>query len=163
MSIQLTGRHHQRINPMADTKKVAKKATEKIDKKDLYSQIDKFLSDESNQVKTFNKGDIVEGDVVDVREGMVIVDIGYKSEGIVAGRELKSETLDWRELKPGDKVLVYVVKPEDEEGQLILSIRRTQQASIWLTLDKAKKENDIVETVVVEANNGGLIVEISKN
>ena len=99
---------------MADTKKVAKKATEKIDKKDLYSQIDKFLSDESNQVKTFNKGDIVEGDVVDVREGMVIVDIGYKSEGIVAGRELKSETLDWRELKPGDKVLVYVVKPEDE-------------------------------------------------
>ncbi len=147
---------------MADTKKVAKKATEKIDKKDLYSQIDKFLSDESNQVKTFNRGDIVEGDVVDVREGMVIVDIGYKSEGIVAGRELKSETLDWRTLKPGDKVLVYVVKPEDEEGQLILSIRRTQQASTWLTLDKAKKENDIVETVVVEANNGGLIVEIGK-
>lgn len=148
---------------MADIKKVAKKATEKINNnKDLYSQIDKFLSDKENQVKTFNRGDIVEGDVVDVREGMVIVDIGYKSEGIVAGRELKSDTLDWRELVPGDKVLVYVVKPEDDEGQLILSIRRTQQASTWLTLDKAKKENDIVEAIVVEANNGGLIVEIGK-
>jgi small subunit ribosomal protein S1 len=163
MSIQLTGRHHQRINPMADTKKVAKKATEKIDKKDLYSQIDSFLSDKDNQVKTFNRGDIVEGDVVDVREGMVIVDIGYKSEGIVAGRELKSETLDWRTLKPGDKILVYVVKPEDDEGQLILSIRRTQQASTWLTLEKAKQNNDVVDTVVVEANNGGLIVEIGKD
>ena len=148
---------------MADTKKVAKKATEKIDKKDLYSQIDSFLSDKDNQVKTFNRGDIVEGDVVDVREGMVIVDIGYKSEGIVAGRELKSETLDWRTLKPGDKILVYVVKPEDDEGQLILSIRRTQQASTWLTLEKAKQNNDVVDTVVVEANNGGLIVEIGKD
>lgn len=147
---------------MADIKNVAKKATEKIDNKDLYLQIDKFLSDKEHQIKTFNRGDIVEGDVVDVRAGMVIVDIGYKSEGIVAGRELKSDSFDWRELVPGDKVLVYVVKPEDEEGQLILSIRRTQQASTWLTLDKAKKENDVVETIVVEANNGGLIVEIGK-
>lgn len=147
---------------MADIKSVARKATEKIDNKDLYLQIDKFLSDKEHQIKTFNRGDIVEGDVVDVRAGMVIVDIGYKSEGIVAGRELKSDSFDWRELVPGDKVLVYVVKPEDEEGQLILSIRRTQQASTWLTLDKAKKENDVVETIVVEANNGGLIVEIGK-
>jgi len=149
---------------MAETKKVATKKVAKVQtNKDLYSQIDSFLSDKANQVKTFNKGDIVEGEVVDVREGMVIVDIGYKSEGIVAGRELKSETLDWRDLKPGDKILVYVVKPEDDEGQLILSIRRTQQASTWLTLEKAKKENDVVESVVVEANNGGLIVEIGKD
>lgn len=142
---------------------VIKKAPRVENREEMYSQIDSFLSNKENQVKTFNKGDIVEGEVVDVREGMVIVDIGYKSEGIVAGRELKSETVDWRELKAGDKVLVYVVKPEDEEGQLILSIRRTQQASTWLTLEKARKENDVVETVVVEANNGGLIVEIGKD
>jgi len=142
---------------------VTKKAPRVENREEMYSQIDSFLSNKENQVKTFNKGDIVEGEVVDVREGMVIVDIGYKSEGIVAGRELKSETVDWRELKAGDKVLVYVVKPEDEEGQLILSIRRTQQASTWLTLEKARKENDVVETVVVEANNGGLIVEIGKD
>ncbi|MHC1716643.1 MAG: 30S ribosomal protein S1 [Candidatus Dojkabacteria bacterium] len=131
--------------------------------KDLYSQIDSFLSDKSNQIKTFSRGDIVEGEVVDTRDGLVVVDVGYKSEGIVAGRELKSETLDWRDLKVGDKILVYVVKPEDEEGQLVLSIRRTQQASAWITLEKAKKDNDVVETIVVEANNGGLIVEIGKD
>ena len=130
--------------------------------KDLYSQIDEYLEDKSKQIKQFSRGDIVEGTVVDVREGLVIVDIGYKSEGIVAGRELKSDTLDWTKLEPGDKVLVYVVKPEDEEGQLILSIRRTQQASAWINLEKAKENNEVVETEVVEANNGGLIVEISQ-
>ncbi len=135
-----------------------------VDKnKDLYSQIDSFLSDKSNEIKKFSRGDIVEGKVVDVRDGLVVVDVGYKSEGIVAGRELKSETLDWRDLKVGDPILVYVVKPEDDEGQLVLSIRRTQQASAWITLEKAKKDNDVVETVVVEANNGGLIVEIGKD
>jgi small subunit ribosomal protein S1 len=129
---------------------------------DLYSQIDEYLDDKSKQIKQFSRGEIVEGTVVDVRDGLVIVDIGYKSEGIIAGRELKSETIDWTKLEPGDKVLVYVVKPEDEEGQLILSIRRTQQASAWITLEKAKENNEIVETEVVEANNGGLIVEISQ-
>jgi small subunit ribosomal protein S1 len=130
---------------------------------DSYSQIDKFLADSSNQIKTFSRGDIVEGTVVDVRDGLLVVDIGFKSEGIVVGKELKSEMIDWRELKVDDKVMVYVVKPEDEEGQLVLSIRRTQQATAWLNLEKAKEKNDVIETVVVESNNGGLIVEIGKD
>ena len=132
-------------------------------KQKLYTQIDEFLQDKSHEVKKYNRGDIVEGTVVDVRDGMVIVDVGYKSEGIVAGKELKSDTLDWTTLKVGDKILVYVVKPEDAEGQLVLSIRRTQQASAWITLEKAKKDNSVVNTTVVEANNGGLIVEIGKD
>lgn len=128
-----------------------------------YSQIDQFLSEEGSKIRKLSRGEIVEGTVVDVRDGYVVVDIGYKSEGIVAGRELKSDTLNWRELKVGDSILVYVVKPEDEEGQLVLSIRRTQQASAWINLEKAKKDNSVVETTVIEANNGGLIVEIGKD
>jgi len=130
--------------------------------KALYSQMDKFLADESNKLKTLSKGEIVKGKVVDIRNGIIIVDIGYKSEGIVAGRELKSETLDWTTLKPTDDILVYVVKPEDDKGQLVLSIRRTQQATLWIKLEKAKTDNEVVEAVVVEANNGGLIVELGK-
>lgn len=128
-----------------------------------YSQIDQFLSEEGSKIRKLSRGEIVEGTVVDVRDGYVVVDIGYKSEGIVAGRELKSDTLNWRDLKVGDSILVYVVKPEDEEGQLVLSIRRTQQASAWINLEKAKKDNSVVETTVIEANNGGLIVEIGKD
>lgn len=129
-----------------------------------YSRLNDFLDDNSNKLKQLSRGDIVEGEVVDVNinNGVVIVDVGYKSEGIIAGRELKSDTLDWTKLQVEDKVLVYVVKPEDEKGQLILSIRRTQQASAWLSLENAKKNNEVVEAVVVESNNGGLIVEIGK-
>ena len=128
-----------------------------------YAQIDQFLADQSHKIKKLSKGDIIEGDVVDVRDSYLVVDVGHKSEGIVAGRELKSDSFNWKDLKVGDKALVYVVKPEDEEGQLVLSIRRTQQASAWITLEKAKKDNDVVEAVVVESNNGGLIVEIGKD
>lgn len=140
---------------------MVKTKTENADKA-LYSQLDQFLADSSHKIKQLSRGDIVEGDIVDINNGVVIVDVGYKSEGVVAGRELKSDTMDWRTLKKGDKILVYVVKPEDDKGQLVLSIRRTQQASAWLSLENARKNNEVVEAVVVESNNGGLIVEIGK-
>ncbi len=128
----------------------------------LYSELDQFLADSSHKIKQLARGDIVEGEVVDINNGVVIVDVGFKSEGVVAGKELKSDTLDWTTLKVGDKILVYVVKPEDDKGQLVLSIRRTQQASAWLALENARRNNDVVEATVVESNNGGLIVEIGK-
>jgi len=128
----------------------------------MYSQLDSFLQDSSHRIKQVSKGDIVEGEVVDINNGVVVVDVGYKSEGIIAGKELKSEILDWTKLNVGDRILVYVVKPEDDKGQLVLSIRRTQQASAWLALENAKKNNEIVEATVAESNNGGLIVEIGK-
>lgn len=127
----------------------------------LYDKLDDFLSDASNKLPKLSSGDIVEGEIVDIRNGAVIVDVGYKSEGIVAGRELRSELVDPNSLKVGEKILVYVVRPEDEEGQLVLSIRRTQQAGVWIELEKAKEENSVVEATVVESNNGGVIVELS--
>ncbi len=140
---------------------IKKKDTDVKDKS-LYSELDQYLADSSHKIKQLAKGDIVEGDIVDINNGVVVVDVGFKSEGVVAGKELKSDTLDWTTLKTGDKILVYVVKPEDEKGQLVLSIRRTQQASAWLALENARKNNEVVEATVVESNNGGLIVEIGK-
>jgi small subunit ribosomal protein S1 len=141
----------------------ARKPAKKVEGSDMYSKFEEYISDSSNQLKTLSKGQIVEGKIVDIRPGLVVVDVGYKSEGIVAGRELKADNVDLAALKVGDPLLVYVVKPEDDEGQLILSIRRTQQAGLWLKLEEAKKANDVVEAVVVEANNGGLIVELGKD
>lgn len=143
---------------MVDTKV---KNTDVKDKA-MYSELDTFLSDDSHKIKQLNKGEIVEGEIVNINNGVIVVDVGFKSEGIIAGKELKSDILDWTKLSVGDKILVYVVKPEDEKGQLVLSIRRTQQASAWLSLENAKKSNEVVEATVVESNNGGLIVEIGK-
>ena len=125
-----------------------------------YAKLESFLSDKNNDLSKLSKGDVVEGTIMDIRPGSIVVDVGYKSEGIVAGKELKSEIVDLDKLKVGDKLLVYVVKPEDEEGRLVLSIRRTQQAGIWLSLIKAKDQNEIVDVTVIESNNGGLICEL---
>ncbi|MBI2356701.1 30S ribosomal protein S1 [Candidatus Dojkabacteria bacterium] len=129
----------------------------------LYSRLESYITDSSHQLKNLSKGDIVEGVVMDVRSGMLVIDVGYKSEGIVAGRELKADGFDLSTVKVGDTMLVYVVKPEDDQGQLVLSIRRTKQAGIWLKLEEAKLKNDVVEATVVESNNGGLIVELGKD
>jgi small subunit ribosomal protein S1 len=134
-----------------------------MDDTKLYSVLQSYVSDSAHQPKILNKGDIVEGTIVDIRPGIIVVDVGFKSEGIVAGRELKADGFDATLLKVGDTLLVYVVKPEDDKGQLILSVRRTQQAGTWLKLEEAKKKNDVVEATVVEANNGGLIVELGKD
>ena len=65
-------------------------------------------------------------------------------------------------MKVGDEILVYVVNPEDEDGQLVLSIRRTGQARRWLQLNEAKEANDIVEVEVIESNSGGLICSLGE-
>ncbi len=148
-----------------EVKVAVKEAPKKVvaENSDLYSKLESFISDSTNQLRTLSKGQILEGTVVDIRPDMLIVDVGYKSEGIVAGRELKSDAVDLEKLKAGDTLLVYVVKPEDDEGQLILSVRRTQQAGLWIKLEEAKKNNDAVEAIVVESNNGGLIVELGED
>ncbi|HRI05522.1 MAG TPA: S1 RNA-binding domain-containing protein [Candidatus Dojkabacteria bacterium] len=143
-------------------KKVEKKVIAP-ENSELYSQLESFITDSKNQLRNLSKGDIVEGVVVDVRPGMLVVDVGYKSEGIVAGRELKVDGFDPMSVNVGENLLVYVVKPEDDSGQLVLSVRRTKQAGLWLKLEEAKLKNDVVEATVVESNNGGLIVELGKD
>ncbi|MCA9374854.1 S1 RNA-binding domain-containing protein [Candidatus Dojkabacteria bacterium] len=138
----------------------AKEDKKALNNEAMYKQLEDFIQDDSRQLRRISSGDIIKGEVMDVRSGFIIVDVGYKSEGIVAGRELKSDLIDVSKIKQGDEILVYVVKPEDEDGRLILSIRRTQQASVWIELDKAKEENEIVEATVIESNNGGLIVQL---
>jgi len=129
----------------------------KISKK--ASTFEEFLSD-SNRLVIPKKGDIISGTVAGYEGGVVLVDVGWKSEGVVAGRELKSEVVNYKELKVGDSVLVYVVNPEDEEGMLVLSLRRTDQARKWLELQSARDEGKPVEVEIVESNSGGLICEI---
>ncbi len=141
-------------------KKDELKNKKSVEKGSDYEKLEAFLADKSNDLCKLSKGDVVEGTIMDIRPGSIVVDVGYKSEGIVAGKELKSEIVDISKLEVGQKLLVYVVKPEDEEGRLVLSIRRTQQAGIWISLIKAKDENEVVEVTVIESNNGGLICEL---
>ncbi len=109
------------------------------------------------------RGDVVEGVIVGVRPSEVFIDIGYKREGIVTSRDL--ERLDGetrRSLKVGEKVLAYVVRPEDREGNLILSLRRAQMEEDWIEAQRLYDNDEIVEETVVGFNRGGLIVNVGQ-
>jgi len=127
---------------------------------DILKNLDKYLDELETFPKTFEKGEVIKGKVMRVREGEVLVNVGGRAEGVISGREL---SLDGKreKLNPGEELLVYVINPENDKGQLELSIRKTGEARKWQKLDKVYEEGEALEVDVIEANNGGVIVSIS--
>src|ERR1700749_4788252 len=121
-----------------------------------------FLAAIDETIKYFNDGDIVEGTVVKVDRDEVLLDIGYKTEGIIPSRELSiKHDVDPNEVvKVGDHVEALVLKKEDKEGRLIRSKKRAQCERAWGTIEKIKDEDGIVTGTVIEVVKGGLILDI---
>ncbi len=123
------------------------------------SQNFQTLLDEVQVPKTFKPGEIVEGVIIDIKPGQLLVDVGGRAEGVVLGNEMKLEGEKFNK-QPGDKVLVFVVRPENKEGQIELSVKRTGLARKWHELQEAKENEKTIAVKVIEANTGGVIVEI---
>jgi len=113
-------------------------------------------------IKIFSEGDIIAGTVVKVDKDEVLLDIGYKSEGVIPARELsirygvKTEDV----VKVGDEIDALVLQKEDKEGRLILSKKRAQYERSWNQLEKNMIENEPIEGEVIEVVKGGLILDI---
>jgi len=102
--------------------------------------------------------EIVTGRVVSVDEDYVIVDIGFKSEGIVQANEFPDEVVE--NLQPGDEVDVFLDKVEDQEGQLILSRRKADILHAWETIERASETGEIVEGTIQRRIKGGMVADI---
>ncbi|MCL2595286.1 MAG: 30S ribosomal protein S1 [Promicromonosporaceae bacterium] len=113
-------------------------------------------------IKEFKDGDIVEGIVVKIDHDEVLLDIGYKTEGVIPSRELSiKHDVDPSELvSMGDTVEALVITKEDKEGRLILSKKRAQYERAWGTIEKVKEEDGVVTGTVIEVVKGGLILDI---
>jgi small subunit ribosomal protein S1 len=124
--------------------------------------MDDFLAAIDATIKYFNDGDIVEGTIVKVDRDEVLLDIGYKTEGVIPSRELSiKHDVDPNEVVAvGDLVEALVLQKEDKEGRLILSKKRAQYERAWGTIEKIKEEDGIVEGTVIEVVKGGLILDI---
>jgi len=113
-------------------------------------------------IKIFSEGDIIAGTVVKVDKDEVLLDIGYKSEGVIPARELsirygvKTEEV----VKVGDEIDALVLQKEDKEGRLILSKKRAMYERSWNQLEKGMIENEPIEGEVIEVVKGGLILDI---
>ncbi|MGN6246412.1 MAG: 30S ribosomal protein S1 [Motilibacteraceae bacterium] len=121
-----------------------------------------FLAAIDETIKYFNDGDIVEGVIVKVDRDEVLLDIGYKTEGVIPSRELSiKHDVDPNEVvSVGDEVEALVLQKEDKEGRLILSKKRAQYERAWGTIEKIKDEDGIVTGTVIEVVKGGLILDI---
>jgi small subunit ribosomal protein S1 len=123
---------------------------------------DDFMAAIEGTIKEFNDGDIVEGVIVRVDRDEVLLDIGYKTEGVIPSRELSiKHDVDPNDVvKVGDEVEALVLQKEDKEGRLILSKKRAQYERAWGTIEKIKDEDGIVTGTVIEVVKGGLILDI---
>jgi small subunit ribosomal protein S1 len=110
----------------------------------------------------FNDGDLVKGKVVRVDRDEVLVDIGYKSEGVIPVKELsiRNDVNPDQIVKIGDEIEALVLQKEDKEGRLILSKKRAQYERAWSVVENIKNRNGTVTGEVIEVVKGGLIVDI---
>ncbi|HUS16139.1 MAG TPA: 30S ribosomal protein S1, partial [Chloroflexia bacterium] len=106
-------------------------------------------------------GDVIDGVVMRKDADEVLVDIGFKSEGIIPNNELQSLTAtELANLGVGDEVLVSVLQPEDKEGHVVLSLDRARQERSWRNLQKQFENNEIIQAEVNGYNKGGLLVNL---
>ncbi len=108
-----------------------------------------------DSIKELNEGEIIKGKIVRRSPTEVIVDVGYKSEGIILRDEFKGvdiETLD--------EIDVYIENVEDEDGKIILSFKRAREAKGWLTLANSYKEGDLVKGSISRKIKGGYMVNV---
>ncbi len=123
---------------------------------------EEFLAAIDSTIKYFNDGDIVDGMIVKVDRDEVLLDIGYKTEGVIPSRELsiKHDVNPNEVVSLGDQVEALVLQKEDKEGRLILSKKRAQYERAWGTIEQLKEEDGVVTGTVIEVVKGGLILDI---
>ncbi len=121
-----------------------------------------FAAAVERTVMEFNEGDIVEGVVVKVDPDETLVDIGYKSEGVIPLKELSIRNVvdPGQVVSVGEPIEALVLQKEDEEGRLILSKKRAQYERAWGRIEKVVEEGGTVQGHVIEVVKGGLIVDI---
>ena len=107
-------------------------------------------------------GQLVEGTVVRVDRDEVLLDIGYKSEGVIPARELsiRNDVDPGEIVSLGEKIEALVITREDKEGRLVLSKKRAQYERAWGKIEQLKEEDGMVKGPVIEVVKGGLIVDI---
>jgi small subunit ribosomal protein S1 len=113
------------------------------------------------EIKVPKVGDVLEGTIMSAGKNEVYVDIEGIGLGVVRGRELYDESIRLQTLKAGDKVFASVVEPENKDGNIELSFRQAGQERVWSTLTDRMKAKEVIKTKILEANKGGLMVEVN--
>ena len=126
-----------------------------------YNEMEALLAASTTPIN-IKRGDVVDGVIVRIDQDEILVDIGLKSEGVLSTKELPA-TGDWSfdQLHLNDKVLVYVIQPETQEGHALLSLKRANAERQWRIAEEQYKNNELLKAKVIDFNKGGLIVDVA--
>ena len=105
-------------------------------------------------------GAVITGKVVSVAKSKLVVDLNGVAVGIATGRETHDSNDTIKDLKEGDEVKTVVIEEENEDGMVVLSLKKASQATTWDKFDKAYKDGDVIEVTISEANKGGLLIDV---
>jgi small subunit ribosomal protein S1 len=125
--------------------------------------MDAFLEEEVYGLDSPRRGEVRTGTIARITESDILVDIGYKSEGLIPSRELERLPQENRdELVVGKEVTVYVLRSGGTDGTILLSIARAEEERDWLEAERLLKTKEIFEGVISGYNKGGLIVKLGR-
>lgn len=120
-----------------------------------------LLKDQDLELDLPQAGQIRKGTIASISPSQVLISIGAKSEGVVSSRDLEQLTDEERDaLEVGKEVYVYVINPEDNNGNVVLSLKRAQEQLSWDSAEKYLADNEVVESKIVGFNKGGLIADV---
>src|SRR5438045_2747279 len=147
-------------NLSGSAKGVGVKALQREDAQQMDpAEFAKLLDIYDNSFRNIAEGEVVKGTVLKVTPSEVIVDVGYKSEGMIALDEFLDEHGEIT-VQPGDIVDVLLERTEDREGYVVLSREKAEKMKIWDEVEKAYAERKVVIGRVIERIKGGLAVDI---
>ncbi|MDP2812763.1 MAG: S1 RNA-binding domain-containing protein, partial [bacterium] len=124
------------------------------------SPMDELLKKQEAAIKIPKIGDLVTGAVISISKNEVYVDLDGITTGIVRGREIYDESDEFSNLKAGDKATATVIGLDNENGYMELSFREAGHKKAWDHLETIYKKGDIIESKVIDANKGGLMIKI---
>ncbi|MBL8098029.1 MAG: S1 RNA-binding domain-containing protein [Anaerolineales bacterium] len=120
-----------------------------------------LLASESLNIDLPQAGEIRKGTIASISQNQILISIGAKSEGVVAGRELEQLTQEERDaLQVGQEIDVYVIVPEDDNGNVVLSLKRALEQMTWENVEKMIADEVVIDTKIIGFNKGGLIAAI---
>lgn len=120
--------------------------------------MEELLKQTGYELKGLKKGQLVSGVVTEITKKMMMIDIGAKTEGVVIDKELEVAQEMLTNLQVGDTIEAYVGSPENERGQILLSLRQTVMNKRWEWFEQLLKTGEIIEVKGLEVNKGGIIV-----
>ena len=110
-------------------------------------------------IPSLKRGQDVEGKVISVSKGDILIDVGGKSEGVITGREFAASRDIIATFKAGDSITATVIFPENDAGQIVLSLRKLSGDRRWQELEEKRKNGEDIEVLALEVNRGGVICE----